>query len=173
MASKSYSLNGMMRGSAPPLFPGIELEVVRITTPNRRLFYLCSDKPWGAYYHWSGCSLECTQPNPCALHDRSVPLKWRGYVHALEQHGVAQREVIIELTQTALVMLDLQLCGQPVRGTMVNIAKTKGGKHGRFVVEVVPRRIDAATLCDERDPEPVLRKLWLHNAKVLAEKPKG
>lgn len=165
MAKGDYSLKGRIGGAAPPDRPGIEVEVVRITGVESRHFYLVGEMPWGAYFHWTGVSVGCRKPEQCGYCDRAVPRKWRAYLHALEQIGLSHREVILELTHTATVMLDVQLCGQPHRGTIVNIKKTKGGKHGRFVIEVIARRADKATLPDERDPSVTLEKLWKMNER--------
>lgn len=165
MANNSYSLNGRIRGAAPPSAPGIETEVVRITSVDRRHFYLVSHEPWCAYFHWNGASLKCDDPEKCDKCEKGMPRKWRAYIHALEQLGTVQRSVILEITHMCTVILDVQLCGQPWRGSYCVLSKTKGGKHGRFVVEVMPRRIDANTLPNEINPAPILEKLWAMNDK--------
>lgn len=170
MANIDYSLKGRIRGAEPPKAPGIELEVVRITSTDNRIFYLLSDCPWAAYYHWKGLSVACAGGSDCTNCEKAVPRKWRSYIHALEQVGTSQREVIIEITHSATVMIDVQLCGQPHRGAVVQMKKTKGGKHGRFVIEVLPRRISPAQLADEKDPAPVLTRLWEMNARKLENK---
>lgn len=170
MASNSYSLTGRIKGSAPPAQPGIETEVVRITSTVRRHFYLLSPEPWGAYWHWSNGSLECREPEKCERCEVSMPRKWRAYIHALETIGTSQQSVILEITQTATVMIDVQLCTQPYRGAYVVMNKTAGGKHGRFVVEMMPRRIDPITLPIALDPAPIMKKLWALNEKKRSGK---
>lgn len=76
---------------------------------------------------------------------------------------------MIELTHSATVMIDVALCGQSPRGACVNLRKTKGGKHGRFVVEMLARRVDPATLPNEKDPMVILTKLWEWNQRKLAK----
>jgi hypothetical protein len=166
MNGKDYSLEGRIRGKSPPKHPGIELEVIRITSTENRLFYLLGDMPWGADFHWrSNRSLPCAGEETCKYCLECVAKKWRAYVHALEQAGTNSRPVIIELTHTAIVMLDVLLVGQPHRGAVVQMRKTKGGKHGRFLIDVLPRRVDPVTLPVAVDPETRLRKLWELNEK--------
>jgi len=165
MAKENYSLTGRYRGAKLPEVPGIEVEVIRITSTENRIFCLCSTMPWVSWWHWGGKSLRCTDNLECDRCKTGIPRKIRGYIHAIEFLGTAKREVIIELTHTAMVMIDVALCGQPHRGCMVLMKKTKGGKHGRFVIDVKTQRIDAATLPDERDPEPLMLKLWAFNER--------
>jgi len=165
MAKNHYSLNGSIKGAAPPDRPGLETEVIRIVSQNPRTFYLLSEKPWGAYWHWSGRSLKCTHDDDCERCKNLVPRKWRGYIHAIEMIGTGKQDVIVELTQKAICLLDVQLCMQPYRGAVCTMKKTPGGAKGRFIIEVLPRRIDALTLPDEVDPSIMMNKLWELNEK--------
>lgn len=163
---KDYSFNGRIRGSAPPKRPGIEIEVVRVTETENRFFILLTEKPWCAFFHWLAArSVTCSDNEDCAKCVKSVPRKWRAYIHALEQSGSGSREVILELTQAALALVEVQLCGQPFRGATVKIKKTKGGAKGRYVIEVMSQRVDRATLMQEKDPQPILVKLWEINER--------
>lgn len=162
MNAGNYDVSSILEGSPPPQTVGLELEVVRITGCSPRHFVLLSEKAWGAWFHWVGRSVKCAQPSPCERCKRSKP-KWRGYVHAFELMPTAKKNVIIELTLSALALLDMQLAMQPMRGTQCKIGKTKGGKHGRFVLEVLGRRVDVATLPEASKPEETLTWLWEKN----------
>jgi hypothetical protein len=164
MESQDYSLEGRISGSLPPKRPGLDIEVIRITSSTARQFVILSDQPWGAYIHWVGKSVRCREPEPCEFCKKGRN-KWRGYIHAIELLGASNREVVIEITHVACVMIDIQLCGQPLRGSQLRMAKTKGGKHGRFVLDLVPRRIDEKTLIAPKPPEILLGKLWEINER--------
>jgi hypothetical protein len=168
MGTGNYQLTGRYRGVAPPETVGLDCEVVRITSTENRLFYLLSEAPWNCNFHWVGVSVQHQQEGECKYCTRVAPLKFRSYIHALEQCGTLQKSVMVELTHAALVLIDVQLCGQAHRGSIVNLRKSKGGAHGRFVIEMKERRIDPKTLPDEKDPQPVLEKLWALNEKRLA-----
>lgn len=164
--ANSMGLNHRIRGAAPPKKQGLELEVVRIVSTEVRLYVLLSSAPWGSYFHWGGGSLPCTgDPEECERCKRVVPRKWRGYLHAMEMHGTSSREVILELTHAALATLDLSLAMRDYRGSMIQLRKTKGGAKGRFLIDVLERRVTDQTLPNERDPAPVLRKLWELNER--------
>lgn len=168
--ANSFGLNNRIRGAAPPKKIGLELEVVRVVSTEIRLYVLLSPAPWGSFFHWSGGSVPCTgDPEECDRCKRLVPRKWRGYIHALEQHGTSTREVILELTHSALASLDLSLAMRDYRGSMVQLRKTKGGAKGRFLVDVLDRRVTDQTLPPERDPAPILKKLWELNERRYLE----
>jgi len=162
MDQSDYSLEGRVDGALPPTTVGLSMEVVRITSTQNRHFVMLSEKPFGAWFHWFGRSVPCTNMDDCER-CKSNQKKWRGYIHALELLGPKSKEVIIELTHTAIVMIDVQLCTQPLRGSQIKFCKTKGGKHGRFVIEILPRRIGGTTLPDPKSPESYLRRLWKIN----------
>lgn len=162
----SFGLNNRIRGTAPPKKIGLEIEVVRIVSTEMRIYVLLSSAPWGSFFHWAGASLPCTgDEESCERCKRLVPRKWRGYIHALEQHGTSTREVILELTHVALASLDVSLAMRDYRGSIVQLRKTKGGAKGRFLIDVMERRVTDQTLPAERDPAPVLKKLWELNER--------
>jgi hypothetical protein len=164
--TNAFGLNGRIRGTPPPKKIGLELEVVRIVSTEIRLYVLLSTAPWGSFFHWAGGSIPCTgDPEECERCKKLVPRKWRGYIHALEQHGTSTREVILELTHSALATLDLSLAMREYRGSMVQLRKTKGGAKGRFLIDVLDRRVTDQTLPADRDPAPVLKKLWELNER--------
>jgi len=160
-----FSLQGRIRGTAPPKSPGLQVEVIRITGTEFRTFYLLSNQPWCAYFHWVGHSVRCLQTEECDRCRRNTPKKWRAYIHALEHDGTITREVILEVTQLCIASL-LALNGESkLRGTIVKLKKSKGGAKGRYLVDVLPRRVSSETLPTERDPEPILQRLWAYNEK--------
>ena len=159
MERMDYDLTGRIEGAAPPKTVGLALEVVRITTSIPRQFIMLNDKPWGAWWHWFGRSLRCNFPEECQRCARNIK-KYRVYYHAIELLPTFKKEVLIELTHMAACMIDIQLATQPLRGSQFKIAKTKGGKHGRFVIEVLPKRISDTTLMPGKSPAKTMSELW-------------
>jgi hypothetical protein len=74
-----------------------------------------------------------------------------------------RKNVIIEITHTALALLDVAIAGQPMRGSLVKIKKSDGGKHGRFIVEAMANRLPHSTLPDAHDCSKTLKQLWKIN----------
>lgn len=164
METKSYEFGDRVRGTPPPTIPTIAHKVIRITSPEKKQVVILSDRPWGTSYHWVGnSSMAHVEGATCQWCDRNAPLKWRAYMHCHLIEGSGVLDCILEMTYVGLVMMEVQLCGQPMRGAMYRIGKTKGGKHGRFQIECMPRRVDPATLPPEIDPAPILEKLWRIN----------
>lgn len=164
MDATSINVSGIVEGADPPKTIGLEYEVTRIVSSTPRHFVILSQKAFGAWFHWVGRSITCLKPEPCARCEVSES-KWRCYVHAFEAVSTQKKSVIIELTLPAIALIEIQLASQPLRGTQVKLSKTKGGKHGRFVVEVLPRRITDSTLPDPHDVARTLCKLWSINEK--------
>lgn len=162
MTPESIDVSGICEGATPPKTVGLDLEVVRIVNTSPRQFVFLSEKAWGAWFHWIGRSVPCSRPAECERCTRSKA-KWRGYIHAFEFLAAGKKSVIIELTLPALALIEMQLALQPLRGTQVKLAKTKGGKHGRFLVEVLGRRVDPATLPPAANPQTTLEWLWKIN----------
>jgi len=79
--------------------------------------------------------------------------------------GALTKSVIIELTLPAIALVEIQLSHQPLRGAQLRLSKTKGGKHGRFVVEVLPKRISSPTLPAAHDVALTMNKLWEINER--------
>lgn len=164
MDAGEIDVSGIVEGAKPPETVGLEYEVTRIVSSTARHFVVLSEKGFGAWFHWIGRSVPCMKPDACERCKKSLP-KWRCYVHALELVNTTKKTVIIELTLPAMALIEIQLAGQPFRGTQVKISKTKGGKHGRFLVEVLPRRVGGQTLPDAHNPADTLAKLWSINER--------
>jgi len=172
MDAGNIDVTGIVEGAPPPKTVGLELEVIRIVGCSPRHFVLLSEKAFGAWFHWIGRSVRCARPDECERCKRSKP-KWRGYIHAFELLPTAKKNVILELTLPAIALIEMQLAMQPLRGAQVKLAKTKGGKHGRFVVEVLPRRVDSKTLPDAAAPLVTLEWLWKINEAWDGPKPES
>jgi hypothetical protein len=164
MDATNIDVSGIVEGAPPPKTVGLEYEVTRIISSTPRQFVVLADKAFGAWFHWKGRSVRCAKPEPCERCLASEA-KWRCYVHAIELLGALTKSVIIELTLPAIALVEIQLSNQPLRGTQVKLSKTKGGKHGRFVVEVLPKRISTATLPVAHDVATTMNKLWEINER--------
>jgi len=164
MDATDIDVSGIVNGAPPPKTVGLDYEVTRIVSSTPRHFVVLADKAFGAWFHWKGRSVKCLKPEPCEKCKASDP-KWRCYLHALELIGALTKSVIIELTLPAIALIEIQLANQPLRGSQCRISKTKGGKHGRFVVEVLPKRISPTTLPLAHDVATTLNKLWEINER--------
>ena len=51
--------------------------------------------------------------------------------------------------------------GENLRGSIIKVSRTKGGPRGRYMIEVLERRIADDALPEERDPLQTLRMLQL------------
>lgn len=157
-----------IRGAAPPPSLGPAIEVTRILGTVPRMFTIISASPWGAFFHfYGGRSRECygqDDPTHCDRCAKAWPRNWRAYVHVVEHQGQTSSTAILELTQVALQAIFDQVGNKPtLRGVLIRAAKTKGGKHGRFVIEVLPRAAIQTSDIREIEPEPIVRKLWKIN----------
>ena len=164
MDATDIDVSGIVDGAAPPKTVGLQYEVTRIVSCTPRHFVVLAEKGFGAWFHWKGRSVKCLKPEPCERCGESDP-KWRCYMHSLELIGALTKSVIIELTLPAVALIEIQLNNQPLRGSQVRLSKTKGGKHGRFVVEVLPKRISGTTLPMAHDVAMTMNKLWEINER--------
>ena len=149
-----------VRGKLPPT-ERRDMEVRRILNSQSTTYVCFSEAVYGQWIHWfGGRSHECTSDkkacNGCA---RNWAGKWRGYLHV--QAWGDDDDCFIEITTRAWHLLDKQIPKKEnLRGVQFRIYKTKGGPKGRFVVEVLERRAEVATLRQEKDPYPTLKFLW-------------
>lgn len=149
-----------VRGEQPPA-PHKTMEVFRVTTAETSMFVCCSAAPYGQSVHWFGRrSHECfKEKGACEGCRNNWPRKWKGYLHVCS--GSFQNEGFLEITATCWALLNEQLPqGQTLRGIRFRLSRTKGGAKGRYLVEVLETKADVGKLPIERDPYPVLRKLW-------------
>lgn len=87
------------------------------------------------------------------------PRKWKGYLHAIALAD--NQRVFVELTPDAAnKLVNAAPEKEPLRGLIVHLNKTPGGKKGRYVVEVAFGRRDPVQLPPEEDPLNILRYLW-------------
>lgn len=155
-------MNGeLVRGAAPPA-PKSLLEIKRIKSSEPTTYACLSKSIFGQFVHFhGGRSNECfaDKKKVCDGCTRGHPIKWLGYLH-VQQAGM-DSTCFIEITNIAWHLLEAQAPkGISLRGMMFRIRKTKGGAKGRFIIEVLERRLDEVMLPDEKDPYPVLKFLW-------------
>jgi hypothetical protein len=150
----------LVRGAAPPA-PHKTLEVFRVTSAESSMFVCCCGSIYGQWVHWFGRrSHECSQDKGnCEGCRNNWPCKWKGYLHVCS--GSLMSEGFLEVTATCWALLLQQLPDrQNLRGVRFRLSRTKGGARGRYLVEVLEAKADLGKLPEERDPYPVLRKLW-------------
>jgi hypothetical protein len=146
---------------APPPAPAARKDVIRITSAEATQFICLSASFYGQWTHWAGGrTQECTKDRnrDCDGCRRGFPSKWKGYLHV--SNG-SQWDGFLELTPTAAILLNEQTpTDKNLRGMVFRIRRTKGGAKGRYIVEVLERRVDETELVDAKDPYETLRFLW-------------
>ena len=151
------------RGSAiPPKRSNIIVH--RVTTCETQQFTFVSPTLVGQQIHFAGRSSECLAPGTCPGCSAGHPKSWKAYLHAIDQ--ATKTEIILELTAQACYQIHAQTGKQPDgapvnwAGLQVRIRKTKGGPKGRYLIEVLERKIDWPNLPVEKDVIAILRPLW-------------
>lgn len=157
-------MSNEVNGPAPPVHQA-KLEIVRVDWIEQRQFVCVSPVPWTKNVHWvGGRSEECKQPNDCKRCNEGERQKWHMYIQCMDATG--KHGCFLEVTATAYHMFALQLHkDKDWRGLMFRIGKTKGGKKGRFRIEVLERRVDPRDLPQSFDPIGILRFLWTFRRK--------
>lgn len=151
---------GLVAGTAPPP-PKQKMDVIRIVAVEPQTLIVVSRAIWGQNIHWFGRrSHECrADRGECEGCRDNWPQKWKGYLHVTSAPGNWQG--FLEITATAWQLIEVQAPkGEQLRGLMIRVGRTKGGAKGRYLIEVLERRIDNANLPTERDPLATLRMLW-------------
>jgi hypothetical protein len=155
-------------GASPPA-PRKKMDVIRITTVEPQQLIICSPTAYGKFVHWYGRrSHECLEsPTTCRGCIEQWPVKWQGYLHVMRPGVVWQG--FLEFTATAWELIVSQLPpGEDLRGVVIRVARTKGGAKGRYLIELLERRMDPDTLPKPADPLQTLRFLW--GAKRVEER---
>ncbi len=148
--------------NGPPLPKlGPKMKVVRVLTTTPQLFIVLSEKLLTVHTHFVGRSKECTIDTAlsCEHCAAGSSRRWKGYFDTIN-HTTGER-CFLELTPPACHVVML-LCEErtSARGLILEVSKTKGGKHGRYIVRSTNTSVDVATLADPIDPLPTLRVLW-------------
>jgi len=147
-------------GPAPPP-PRRRFIIHRVTTSEPQMFVVVCKNPYAKHVHWYGRrSHECyAQTGTCQRCLDGWPWKWQAYIHVLADAGKTQG--FLEVTATCFELLKLQLPkDENWRGLVIKVGRTKGGARGRYLTEVLPRRMPDADLPQEADPIDTLRFLW-------------
>lgn len=150
----------LVRGSPPPPKKS-KYDVIRIKSVEPVQLICLSRAIWGQPVHWFGRrSHECVSLRAkCLGCDENWPSKWQGYLHVCA--GSNNWQGFLEVTATAWEMILQQAhVGKDLRGMIFRVGRTKGGAKGRYVVQVLERRIEEAELLKELDPYPTLQMLW-------------
>lgn len=145
----------------PPPPPRRRLIVHRVLTAEKQMFVCVSKNPWGMQVHWYGRrSHECFAPKAtCQRCIDGWPWKWQAYFHVLVDAG--RTPAFLEVTATCYHLLKAQIPSNTNwRGTVFHLHRTKGGAKGRYIGEVLERRIPDSDLPQELDPIDTLRFLW-------------
>lgn len=144
----------------PP--PTRELWVHRVTTAETQQFVIISEVPYAQWIHYhSGRSCECYHPKAhCKRCVDGWARKVRVYLHVKEA-GPGGRECFLEITPTASRAIESQIPeATNWRGLQVRMRKSKGGAKGRYIIDVMEKRIDSELLPRPADPLARLRFLW-------------
>lgn len=158
------------RSDRPPP-PGPEYRIVRLKALESVHCILLCRQVWGVFTHWDNrqrCSQPCFVPTAtCKGHRDKLPLRWKGFLHALTAKG---REIFLEITPTAAEEL-LTFTGQvdSLRGMPLVIQRMAGDK-ARLKLQTwgiadPKNRI----LPDEQNPYKTLLTLWGYHDLAIAE----
>lgn len=159
---------------APPPRKKPRLAVIRVKSPEGKNFTLISECVFGQLIHYAGgrsheCSADSKKCNGC---ERGWPQSWKGYIHAQDWSNEME-ECFVEITANAVEQLFKQLPPRTsLRGFMCSIKKTKGGAKGRYIINVLERRVAPEQLPQAKDPLEVLRFLWACKNQVFSESEK-
>jgi hypothetical protein len=147
-------------GALPPA-PRAKGIILRVTTAETQQFVCLSSTVWGQLQHWHGNrSHECKGDKArCEGCSRGWAGRWKGYLHVQTgQHGA---DTWLELTAQAWSLLESQLPdGETARGVIFRLRKTKGGAKGRYLCEVLERRVSNDELPQAKDVKPLLSFLF-------------
>lgn len=152
-------MSDLERGPAPPA-PIKRGLLLRVLTAEATIFVCLSRSRWSEFVHWwGGRSHECKgDKSRCMGCQKGWPVKWKGYFH-VAVHGAIE-DTFLELTPSAFHALEAQAPkGENFRGLQFKIRRTKGGAKGRYICEVLDRRIPDEELPQEKDPRPLLKFL--------------
>lgn len=164
-------MSSHLTGSAPPT-AGPRIPIVRVTSTEKQSFVIISDSVFGQKIHWYGNrSHECCEDSKhCEGCEKGWAQKWKGYLDCNLYHSTKAERCFLELTPRAYeLIIAAAPKGKPLRGLMLDVAKTKGGAKGRYLIDVKERRIDPGELPQQMDPLPILRKLWLSKSQYVRD----
>lgn len=149
-----------VKGTQPPA-PRMRGILLRVMTSEATQFICLSECAYGQMVHWWGnrsheCKHETGQCDGCK---RGWPTRWKGYLHV--ETGSHGPDTFLEITRDCWQLLQSQSHeGQNWRGMIFKARRTKGGAKGRYLVEVLERRVAHDDLPQEKDPRELLRFLW-------------
>lgn len=136
-------------------------KILKILNSTPKQLVCLSVSPYGQWTHWfGGRSDECKQDYAkCVGCQKGWPSRFKVYLHvAAPGEG---RFTWVELTREAIDTLTDQIPqATSLRGVQFRISKTKGGAHGRFLIEVLERVIPESELDESLDPKELLNFLW-------------
>ena len=153
-------MESRITGSQPPKRVATS-QVLRCLDTNVHQYTILSTSVWGQLIHFShGRSSEClADMGDCQRCADNQPQKWLGYLDVIDHHENCRG--FLELTATAAHLLINQVPkGENLRGLVVRMNRTRGGKKGRFVIHVLERREAVEKLPDDANPIHTLRFLW-------------
>lgn len=154
-------LNHLNTEHRPPA-PGPRYPITRVTVgDSARMFTILAETLFGLWTHWTGrTSMPCLNHGmDCSGCRSAQPKRWKGYLHSFDHEK--KDECFLELTPAACQEL-IQQAGREkdLRGLRLHLRRTKGGKHGRLNVQVLPAIGDNSRLPPARSPILTLSSLW-------------
>lgn len=144
---------------APPK-AGPALFVKRLKGEEALTVCILGDHVFGIWAHWSGKKSEphYTDAKSCPGCQAAKAKRWKGYLHVYDYN--TNREIILELTPASAHQLRMQLGRETgMRGERIRVVRSKGD-NGRLTITVLATTPNPETLPKEKDPRPVILKLW-------------
>lgn len=154
-------IDHLNRQDRPPA-PGPRLPIVRVTDGDTmQVFTVLAREIFGLWTHWTGrTSMPCLNHGVrCHGCESEQPKRWKGYLHVWDH--TRKEEGFVELTPAAAAIL-LDQAGPQVtlRNLRLQLRRTKGGRHGRLNVQVLPSIGNGENLPPEKLPTHTLSLLW-------------
>ncbi len=148
------------REDRPPQGPK-PLKLVRVLKGPAQTYTILSTCLSGVWTHWDGQrSLPCYKARAkCTGCTRALPKRWKGYLCCWV---VPQRaKFILEITpRAANQLLAAMPEGRIMRGFLIRVERTKGGRNGRLIVNLVGEDPNISALPAADDPFQTLNFLW-------------
>lgn len=167
-----------LRQQHTPPSPGPNLPLIRIVDTHIHTFVILAAQIFGQWTHWDhkaakgkGASSPCFEPKEeCPGCKRSLPERWKGYLHVFNLH--TRVDGFLELTPTAAKVVTSALVGvDTYRGVRINVTRSSNSNQGRLRLTVLDAVRDMSPFPSERSPEETLCKLWKLENEIDEDEP--